>query len=319
MKRHHCLGVAVLAILNSTVVAQTGPALMLRPWSDDDQWQLHTDVMVENRGHTDNADARFRVERYDVSGRWRPEKDAAPGPLRALGFSSTYLNLSTADPVLPDRLVSQAIAAGFQLNEDGSLQLVAGFGYAGNNPYGDDDALYGQAGLIYTQVIDRQSLFRFVVSYDGNRAFLPDVPLPSVLYQRQVSETLSYAVGFPINTLHWQVNERLGVHVTYVLPVSLNLAVRYQLSDGWTAFGRFGDQLDAFKIDGGRDNRRLFFRQRRIEAGLKLETDQQVNLTLAAGYAFGQEFSTGFDVRDLDDIAEPSDEPYFRVSVELRF
>jgi hypothetical protein len=44
-----------------------------------------------------------------------------------------------------------------------------------------------------------------------------------------------------------------------------------------------------------------------------------VSLLVAGGYAFGQEFSTGFDFRDTDKVAEPSDEPYVRMGFEARF
>jgi len=42
-------------------------------------------------------------------------------------------------------------------------------------------------------------------------------------------------------------------------------------------------------------------------------------VTAAAGYAWGQEFSTGFDSRKSDEVADVSDEPYVRFGVEVKF
>jgi len=319
MTAHGYIWFASLFVFVSTAAAQTGPALVLRPWSKGHQVQIHTEAMVLNHGHTDNSDAGYRVGRYDVSGRWRGDLEANASALLAMGVEASYLKISTNDPVLPERLVNQAIAAGFQLSEEGDIQLVLGVGYAGSTPYADADALYGQADLIYTKSLDPQSQLRLILSYDGHRVLFPDVPLPSVLYQRQYSQTISYGLGFPVNNLHWQVSDRLSVQALYILPTTINLSVEYKIDEAWKVFGRFDNQLDAFTIDGARDHRRLFYLQRRIEAGIRMQSDQQVDVTLAVGYAFGQEFSTGHDVRDLDDIAEPSDEPYFRVAVDIRF
>ena len=320
MNPHRCIWIACMSLMATTTVsAQTGPRLLLTPWAQDTQSELEVDFTTLNRGHTDNRDARFHLRRHDVSGRWRQDPKANGSSLLAVGVDASYLSLSTNDPVLPKRLVNQAVAAGFQLNQEGNLKLVLGLGYAGNNPYADAEALYGQADLIYTKSLDSKSSLRVILSHNGRRVLFPDVPLPSVLYQRQHSETISYGLGFPINNVHWQVNDRLSVRALYVLPTTINLAVEYKFNDGWKAFGRFDNQLDAFTIDRAQDHRRLFFQQRRIEAGIRMHSDQQIDLTLAAGYTFGQEFSTGHDVRDLDDIAEPSDEPYFRVAIDIRF
>jgi len=310
---------AILVLRSTPAAAQTGVGLVLAPWQGDDKAQLHFQVTLLNKTRTDNADARFHLERYDASGRWR---ESVPHPGWAFGFDTSYLNISTTDPVLPDRLVDQSVAAGFRLTESGerdTLWLVVGAGYAGSNPYGDSDALYGQASLVYTHPIDQQSAWQFVLNYDGNFLLFPDVPLPAVSYQQRVSDSLSYSIGFPINTLTWRLSDRLTVRATYIIPVSLYATVEYKLSDGWVFFGRLESQTDAFTVDGAPDHERIFFEQRRLEAGLRLHSDQKVDLTLAGGYAFDQEFSTGFDVRDLDNIAEINDEPYFRVAVDIRF
>ena len=312
---------AVLATaLAAPAWSQTGPALTVLPWQNDRLNELNVDVLVANRGQTDNANSVFRLQKYDVSGRWRQQ---AENNTFTAGFNTSYLQLSTGDPVLPQRLVNQSLAAGFRLDEPNnnrnSLWLVLGLGYAGNTPYADSDALYGQANLIYNVPIDQHSSWQFTINYDGNRSIFPDVPIPTIAYKKYVNEQLSYVIGLPANILHWRPNKRFTVKLTYFVPVALNIAAEYALSGGWSVFGRFDNHFSVFTVDGAPDHQRLFFQQQRLEAGVRLRSDQKVDLTLAGGYAFNQEFNTGFDVRDLNEIAEPSDEPYVRVAVQISF
>jgi hypothetical protein len=44
-----------------------------------------------------------------------------------------------------------------------------------------------------------------------------------------------------------------------------------------------------------------------------------VSLTVAGGYAFGQEFGIGFDTRNDDELLSLDDAPYVRGALELRF
>lgn len=312
----HVWCLLVAALTPPPADAQTGSSLAVRPWPQQTQAQLHIDVMAQNRGRTDNDAARFRLRRYDVSGRWR--ESTQEGAL-AVGFDGSYLSLSTNDHTLPSRLIDQSVAGAFALGETDQLGFVVGLGYAGNNPYADAEALYGQASLVYTQPIDDRSKLQMIMDFDGHRVLFPDLPLPSLIYHQQVDQTLGYAVGFPVNSIHWRPSDRLSIHLIYIVPITINATIEYEPANGWIVFGRIDNRLDAFTIDGAQDHRRLFFRERRVEVGFQLQSDQNVNVTLAGGYAFSREFSTGFDVRDLDDVADVSDEPYFRVAVALRF
>ncbi len=307
-------------LLITPASAQTGVQLFTQPWADDQALhQLDIQATLLNRGHTDNADANFRLRQYQAAGRLRPSADDNAW---VAGFEAGHWEITSGDPAVPQRLTDQSVAAGFRLNDTDrydALWLTLGVGYAGNNPFTDSDAIYGQANLIYTIPVDRQSQWLVALSYNGNRVIFPDVPLPLVSYQRRVSEALSYSLGVPANTVTWRPDDRWVVRAVYVVPVTVNVAVTYDLGHGWHAVGRFDSSLNAFTIDGAPDHQRLFYSQRRLEAGLVLKSDQQIDLTLAAGYAFSQEFSTGFDARDLDKTVAVSDEPYLRVGLNLRF
>jgi hypothetical protein len=72
-------------------------------------------------------------------------------------------------------------------------------------------------------------------------------------------------------------------------------------------------------MDDGGDTDYMFFEQRRLEAGIDWRTCEAASVVVAAGYAFDQEFSAGWDVRDTDGEIEIDAAPYLRVGVDLRF
>jgi hypothetical protein len=67
------------------------------------------------------------------------------------------------------------------------------------------------------------------------------------------------------------------------------------------------------------DNDRLLFEQRRAEVGVRVQPWEHTSFLLASGYSFGSNFSVGFDQRDSDELADVSDEFYFRAGFERRW
>ncbi len=299
--------------------AQTGPGLVLRPWPDGKSVEVAADAMFLGSATTDNAAADIHLRRYDVGGRYRSDQSAAP--LFSFGVDVTYLDVATSDPALPDSLVDQSVAAGVALGETGgwAFDVIVGFGYAGDNPYGDDTALYAIADVIARHRVDDRSSWHVLLDYNGNRTFLPDVPLPGFGYHHRSSDVFSYTLGLPHSGFDWRPADRVSLSVGYVVPVTFRAVAAYEVTDGVSVFGQFDNRLDAFTLDSTRDHRRLFFQQRRIEAGVRVRPHDMVDITLAGGYAFDQEFESGFDTRDRDGVADVSDEPFIRAALNLRF
>ncbi|HEX7008778.1 MAG TPA: DUF6268 family outer membrane beta-barrel protein, partial [Phycisphaeraceae bacterium] len=226
----------------------------------------------------------------------------------------------THDDALPERLTDVSVAAGWSATgEQGRrLGLVAGVGYAGDAPFADSEAFYIQADVIYELPLDERSKLSLLFNYHGNRTFWPDVPLPAVSYAHRVNDTLSYVVGAPASEVRWRPHPRWLVNIRYYVPTTVDAVVEYELSRSWRLFAQFDNRLDAFVVDGQED-RRLFFSQRRLEAGVRYQPHPQCDLVLAGGYAFDQSFERGWDIRDLDTVRDVDDSPYLRGGLELRF
>jgi hypothetical protein len=198
---------------------------------------------------------------------------------------------------------------------------VVGIGYAGTRPYADWDSTYFLADLILSKELDEQSSLQFNLNYNGNRNVFPDIPLPGVSYSRHSDiEGLRYIVGFPYSNITYQPDNRWTLQMGYVIPFSFTARAEYALVEHLSLFGDFGTFTRGFWLeDDAGNNDRIFFTQRRLEAGLEYEAHDNVSLTLAGGWAFGQEFETGWDARDTDELREIDDAPYVRVGVQVGF
>jgi hypothetical protein len=308
------------AVLCHPVHAQTGPTLLLKPFPKEQAIEGRADALFIEPGHTKKGDDAFRLSAYESQGRWRVQ----PGNLISprVGWDFTFLDLHTRSPGLPDQLADQSVAVAMPVAKFGEwiVGASAGLGYAGDRPFADGDAWYGKGTLSVFRLFNDTDALVFALDYDGNRTILPDVPLPGIAYTKRVARDLFFVVGVPVTSVEWRPDDRLRVEVVYTLPDTLDASVGYRVARGVTVFGNFENRREAFHLDGLRANYdRLLFEQRRAEIGLRWEPKKDVMFNLAGGYAFGQEFSTGFDSRETDLVADLSDEPYVRVGVDIRF
>jgi hypothetical protein len=212
-----------------------------------------------------------------------------------------------------------AVAFGLGRCDDWEVGAVVGFGYAGNSPFGDASAWYAKADLIVSTKFDENSGLQIILDYNGNRTIFPDLPLPAVAYWRKSSDQLSYSVGLPYSSITWKPLDTLTIHADYAVPFTIDATVTWQVLEQLAIFGGFHNRYDAFFIDGLDKERRHFFRQRSVEAGVRWSPCRNIDLSLAGGYAFDQEIEVGFDARDTDSVVEFSDEPFVRIAAEMRF
>ncbi len=270
-------------------------------------------------GQTDDGED-FRLSVYESAGRVRLTPGVFESP--RVGWEATYLELNSTDPSLPEQLVNTSAGFAMPLGKTGDwvFALGVGAGYAGDTPYDDGDAWYGQGTLLAFRQFDEESGLAFIIDYDGNRSILPDVPLPGFAYSRRIRDDLFLVAGLPVTSLEWTPTERLTVKGTYALPYTVDLAVGYEVTQGLRVYGKTESRSEAFHLDAlERNSDRLFFEQRRAEVGVAWEPRDGWLLTAGVGYAWGGEFSTGWDVRETDEVTDISDEPYVKLGLVARF
>lgn len=320
--RSRALALFVGIVIAAPVLAQTNSALLIAPFPKEQLVHAEAGALFMEGGHIaeSGVDEDFRLSMYGSVGRFRLN----PGQLESprVGYKFTYLDLDSSFGGLPDQLLDQSVAIGFPIAkfDEWILGASIGAGYAGDSFFGDGDAYYGLASLAAFKQLDETSVFVLVLDYDGNRTFLPDVPLPGVAYIKRIADKLELTAGAPFSSIRWKATDQLTIELGFYIPEDLRLDIGYEFIPHWTAFGRVRQQRDAFFIDGLVENHdRILFEQRRAEAGIRFEPSDAFNADIALGYAWHGEFSEGFDSRDTNEIADISDEPYIRAGFELRY
>jgi hypothetical protein len=310
------------ATFTTRAAAQTGPELLVVPFAEGENFQLNASAIFQNQGE-DDFGGGVGLNVYEVSGRAREVREKA---IPRIGYALTYLDIDSEVGVfgklLPDRLVDQSIAAGLAMPDLYGFRggFTVGVGYAGDGPFGDGDAWYGKATIAMGKKIDEHTDLGVFLDYDGNRTYLPDVPLPGFAYRKRLDPKLILVAGVPLSTVEWNPEGHWKFELFWTLIDSFDARVTYKVTQTFNVYGSFDTRNHAFHMDELEEgNDRLFFRERRAELGLQWEPRKDARLIVAGGYAFGQEFSAGWDLRDDETITDLTDEPYVRAGLEMRF
>ena len=320
--RSRALALIGVLLVASAAFAQTNSALLVAPFPKERAVQAQANAAFLESGHVaeSDVDEDFQLSVYDTQGRFRLKPGEEKSP--RIGYEFTYLDLDTSFDALPERLVDQSVAVAFPIAQvdDWIFGGSVGVGYAGDGGFGDGDAWYGLAAVAAFRKLDETSALVFVLDYDGNRTFLPDVPLPGAAYIKRITDKLELTAGLPISSIRWEATEQLTLELAFSIPEDVRVDIGYEVVPHWTIFGRARQQREAFYFDGLAENYdRILFEQRRAEAGVRFEPTKSFHADLAIGYAWNGEFSEGFDSRETNEIADISDEPYIRAGVELRY
>jgi hypothetical protein len=103
------------------------------------------------------------------------------------------------------------------------------------------------------------------------------------------------------------------------------VSLEYQLGRGVSVFGGYSDFFNAFFQDDHAKTDRFFLHMQRVEVGVRyvnpnlLGYNLYLDAALTVGYAFDQDWSRGFDVRDLEPLQGTEGTPYVGLVVRGRF
>lgn len=319
--RFRSLGFLAIFILTQlTAFAQLDPTVFWRPWPEDPHWADTVDeLLFFNTGETKGSEARTDSWLWDSYGRIKPAKEDATPPFiiayRVLSVSvDSELNAINGD------FWDVGLAAGgrvAQLEGDWDVNVLAGAGSANDNHWRNSDAIYGAALVDLTHPLDASSAVHLGLMYDGNSLLLPDFPIPYAAYTHRIDETLSYTFGLPATTIHYRPFERLLLELEYRYPIDVEARGTVTINQHVLLFTQLTHSTDSFAIED-MNNRRLFYQLDRVSTGVRLITSW-IDASLGVGYAFHQEYSSGFDIRRTKDVATVTDELFFSVKVQGTF
>ena len=308
----------VLFILSGVARGQTTGELLIEPW-DEDAFQANGEALVFPSGRLSAAGSSVQLSEVESEGRWRFGGEDEHGP--SVGYALNFLSLRGSQHLLPSQLADASIGGAMPLGRIGQWSLAASgaVGYAGDRPFANGRAWYGRATLLAGRQLKPGTQLLFLLEYDGNRGILPDVPLPEVAYRSKVNDQLEYVLGYPTTSVTWKPFTRLELDMNWYVPDSFDASAEFTLSEHWSVFGGFSARDFPYHVSQLSGNRRLFFLENRLEAGLKWKVNDAFNFSVAGGYAFDRRFYRGFDEFDLKSVSSLSDQPYLRVALNLSF
>lgn len=319
--RHLLSATVGMGLLASVVAAQTGPELLLKAMPKDRQLELNSEGRVQLPGSTfnDAGSEDLTFFRLRVDGRYRLDPSNVADP--RIGIDLKHYGFSTDDPTLPGQYVDHSFAFGTGIAkwEDWVAGLTIGAGYAGAGGFDDSNAYYGMATLLFGRSIDKDTNLGIVLDYNGNRSIFPDVPLVGFQYRKTLNTELAVGLGFPVSSVYWHPNEKFKLEFNWTIPESLDIDVDYAFAEHMSVFAHLGSETSAFHDDRlARGDDRVIFKGRSVEGGLRFKPTDWSNGVFAVGYAFDQEFRTGFDVRDTEELTRINDGPYIRLAIEIQ-
>ena len=305
------------AMRMSVAMAQTDGHLILDDWTASKHFESDTSVL--SFGHS-RTDAGGSTQFLEILSQGRLRLDATMPLSPSVGYDWTHLELSPS-ATLPGRLDDLSIAIGSPLFSQGAWfgGATIGLGYAGDAAFGGSTAFYAKASAFVGKDLGEGKSLIFMLDYDGNRTFLPDVPLPSIEYDIKFDQTLEIAIGLPTSAITWHPDPKWTLSAEYDFPNTVLAEVDYQVLPTFAVFGKFVSDEVAFHVDSLPGDRRLFYSSERFELGVDWTIQDDVKLNAAVGYATGRRFSTGFDDRSLHHAADLQDQMYLRFGVEFSF
>jgi hypothetical protein len=310
-----------ITLLASGALAQSGPELMLNPMSKETRVETTVGATYFFDTDVEGGDVDFQMTRYIAQARMRlmPGQEADP----RLGFSVSSLQIDTNLPGFPGSFndVSISVGTGIAKFNGWVAGMTLGVGHSSTNTFGDGSGYYGMATVLFGHEIDAVSSFGLALDYNGNRSFMPDVPLPGFVYTRQVPEQrMEFSIGFPFAYGRYRPIDALLLEVNFTFPDFIGGSVSYDLTPGIGLYGSLAQRTESYHSpDLTNDVDSIIFEQTVAEAGMRFHVEDNFVLIVAGGYAFDQSFRTGFDSRETDKFVDINDGPFARIEGQFQW
>ena len=202
---------------------------------------------------------------------------------------------------LPDTLWNIRVGASYhqKLENDWTLGLMASAGSPSDRPFASGDAVAVNANG-YLRIPDgERNAWLVLVNFANNRDFLPNVPLPGVAYHYAPSRDFSLVAGVPLVALRWKPADKWTLEASYFIPRNVHAALSYRPVETVRLFAGFDwTNRRFFRHDRLDDDDRLFYFEKRVEAGVQWLINERVSLEAAGGWAFDRFWFEGEDYED---------------------
>jgi hypothetical protein len=290
-------------------------------WKTDTFWaETYDKPLLTTKGELEETGESIRFFHWDSEGRIKFDRKELNPPVW-IGYRAKTITISSeADPLdhtFSDVALAAAVDLG-SLGEDWSVTASAGAGTANDGRWDNRDALFPVATLEFTH--NRRGAspsWHFGLSLDGNRPLFQSIPLPYAMIEAKIDDKLDLLLGFPKTEVVLRPFAPMILTVQWAFPSQGSARLEADLGSGFSVFAEAARRIDAFHLrHEGRT--RIFYTQNTAEVGFRW-AGSWIDVSLSAGYAFGQRFFTGDDLRDRTRGTGVEDLPFIALTLPSTF
>lgn len=297
--------------------------------------------------------ARGPEARVSYTAQWRPERRVEGAPdgeavevlsQRATLLSATPLGaeaegsvalglrhhglrgearLPEADAPLPDHLWDPALGAAYRrfLAPGRWTGLAAVVNSPSDRPFHSAREVAVSATALYRAPRGERAAWLFFLRYDNTREFWNHIPLPGLAYWARPTPRSIVVLGVPYSSVRWAGDSGWGASLSYSLLRTLGAEANYRFSKSLQAYAGFHmDSESHFRAGRDRRKDRLWYYEKRVQAGVRLDPSPHWSLELVGGHTFDRYYFEGEDFEDrTGDRVSVADGPFLRAEAAVRF
>jgi len=307
-------------VCQGSTEAQVDESLVTRRWTADNFWaETYDKPIVTRRGHLEDTDESIQMVHWYSEGRIKVDQQDIDPPAW-IGYRAFTISIDSdvgpLDHTFADVAVALAVKLG-SIAEDWTVIASAGAGTANDGRWDNLDALFPVATLEFTNKKDPSTVVHVGLTLDGNRALFPAIPLPYVMVDAILDSNLKVTIGFPRDEIIARPVDPVIVAVQWQFPCNASARIEVELGTGFSLFTEASRRVDGFHLRH-EERTRLFFEMNTAEVGMRWRSSW-MDVSLSAGYAFGQRFFTGDDVRSRSSEASVENLPFIALTFPSTF
>ena len=179
--------------------------------------------------------------------------------------------LPDTNQAMPDQLDSVELSLGYsrQLTGGRMFGISVGIQSASDEVFADSDNTGLQATATYTLPTTNRDSWIFMLQYDQQRSFLPEVPIPGVAYRWASHPEWTVMLGLPILTVNYRPSTSWS-HNLSIFASNINVSSRYRLNNHVDIKAGFGNKsANWFRQDRLEDDQVLQYEYYRAELSLR--------------------------------------------------
>lgn len=224
---------------------------------------------------------------------------------------------------LPDHLWDLGLGAGYRrfLSPGRWAGLTATVGSPSDRPFHSAREVAVSATALYRLPRGERAAWLLFLRYDNTREFWSHVPLPGLAYWAQPTPRSMVLLGAPFSLVRWSGESGWGASLHYLWPRTLGAEVTRRVLGQAQAYAGFHLDSESHFLSG-RDRRRdrLWYYEKRLEAGVRHDPSPRWGLEVSGGYAFDRYYFEGEDFGDRTrNRASIAGGPFLRAGVKARF